>query len=302
MSHHTLLFEVRDDHDEVAHRSAANRALVFSAVVLAAAGGVELLVALFTGSVGLLGDALHNLSDVSTSVLVFVGFVVSRRPPTDRYPYGYERAEDLAGIGVAAMIWASAVLAGWASYRKLVGHGTTDHLALGVAAAAAVGIIANRVVAAYKGRVGTQIQSATLLADARHSWLDAMSSLGALTGLIAVALGAQWGDPVAGFAVTLLIIHVGWEVTSDLVHHLMDGVDPQIIADAVSAARLVPDVADAHARARWSGRTLRLDIDIALDPGVALGDATHIAEAVRLAALSRIDAARTVNVRPLALS
>jgi cation diffusion facilitator family transporter len=301
MSHHTLLFEVRDDHDEVAHRSAANRALVFSAVVLAAAGGVELLVALFTGSVGLLGDALHNLSDVSTSVLVFVGFVVSRRPPTDRYPYGYERAEDLAGIGVAAMIWASAVLAGWASYRKLVGHGTTDHLALGVAAAA-VGIIANRVVAAYKGRVGTQIQSATLLADARHSWLDAMSSLGALTGLIAVALGAQWGDPVAGFAVTLLIIHVGWEVTSDLVHHLMDGVDPQIIADAVSAARLVPDVADAHARARWSGRTLRLDIDIALDPGVALGDATHIAEAVRLAALSRIDAARTVNVRPLALS
>jgi cation diffusion facilitator family transporter len=301
MSHHTSLFKVREDHDEAAHRSAANRALLFSAVVLAAAGGVELLVALLTRSVGLLGDALHNLSDVSTSALVFVGFVVSRRAATDRYPYGYERAEDIAGIGVAAMIWASAVLAGWASYRKLIGHGSTDHLALGMAAAI-VGIIANRVVAAYKGRVGNQIQSTTLLADARHSWLDALSSLGALIGLIAVALGAQWGDPVAGFAVTLFIVHVGWEVTSDLVHHLMDGVDPQVVADAVSAALLVPDVSDANARARWMGRSLNLDIEIALDPSLSLGDADHIAEAVRLAALSRIDAARIVTVRPRTLT
>jgi divalent metal cation (Fe/Co/Zn/Cd) transporter len=91
-------------------------------------------------------------------------------------------------------------------------------------AAALVGLAANRVVAAYKGRVGTRIQSTTLLADARHSWLDALSSLGALLGLIAVALGAAWGDAVAGFAVTLFIIHVGWEVTGELVHHLMDGV------------------------------------------------------------------------------
>jgi divalent metal cation (Fe/Co/Zn/Cd) transporter len=61
---------------------------------------------------------------------------------------------------------------------------------------------------------------------------------------------------------------------------------------------LVPDVTDAHARARWSGRTLTLDIDIALDPATALAEATHVADAVRLAALSQIEAARTVNVRP----
>jgi cation diffusion facilitator family transporter len=297
MSHHTSLFAARDDHDEAGHRAAANRALAVSAIVLAAAGGIELLAALFTHSVGLLGDALHNLSDVSTSALVFFGFRVSRRVPTDRFPYGYERAEDLAGLGVAAVIWASAVLAGWASYEKLVSHGGTDHLALGMAAAV-MGIAANRFVAGYKGRVGTKIQSATLLADARHSWLDAMSSLGALIGLIAVALGASWGDPVAGFAVTLFIVHVGWEVTTEIVHHLMDGIDPQVITSAVAAAMLVPDVTDAEARARWSGRTLIVDIDITLDATIPLADATHIAEAVRLAALSQIDAARIVNVRP----
>jgi cation diffusion facilitator family transporter len=299
MSHHTSLFPARDEHDEAGHRTSANRALAFSAVVLAVAGGIELLAALFTHSVGLLGDALHNLSDVSTSALVFFGFRVSRRPATGRYPYGYERAEDIAGLGVAAVIWASAALAGWESYHKLVNHGTTNHLALGMAAAV-MGIAANRVVAAYKGRVGTRIQSATLLADARHSWLDALSSLGALLGLVAVAFGAQWGDAVAGFAVTLFIVHVGWEVTGELVHHLMDGVDPQVITSAVAAARLVPDVIDAQARARWSGRTLTVDIDIWLDPTLALDDASHIADAVQLAAFSQIDAARTVNVRPRA--
>jgi cation diffusion facilitator family transporter len=299
MSHHTSLFPARNGHDEASHRKAANRALAFSAVVLAAAGGIELLAALFTHSVGLLGDALHNLSDVSTSALVFFGFRVSRRPATGRYPYGYERAEDIAGLGVAAVIWASAVLAGWESYHKLVNHGSTSHLGLGMAAAV-MGIAANRVVAAYKGRVGTRIQSATLLADARHSWLDALSSLGALLGLIAVAFGAQWGDAVAGFAVTLFIVHVGWEVTSELIHHLMDGVDPEIVTRAVAAAKLVPDVTDAQARARWSGRTLTIDIDIWLEPTLPLADATHIAEAVQLATFSRIGAARTVNVRPRA--
>jgi len=66
---------------------------------LALTGIAELAIALLSGSVALLGDALHNLSDVSTSVLVFVGFRASRKPATERYPYGYERAEDLAGIG-----------------------------------------------------------------------------------------------------------------------------------------------------------------------------------------------------------
>jgi hypothetical protein len=74
---------------------------VVSAAGLGATGLVELLLAVLTGSVGLLGDAIHNLSDVSTSAVVFLGFRLSRRPATERYPYGLERAEDLAGIGIA---------------------------------------------------------------------------------------------------------------------------------------------------------------------------------------------------------
>ena len=78
-----------------------------------------------SGSVALLSDALHNMGDVFTTVGVYFGFRVSRREPTRHYPYGYGRAEDLAGVVIVAAIWGSAVLAGWQSYDKLVsGRGT----------------------------------------------------------------------------------------------------------------------------------------------------------------------------------
>src|SRR5579872_5694535 len=135
--------------DDAQDRRAANRAIAVSAIGLAATGIVELLIAVVTGSVGLLSDAIHNLSDVSTSVVVFLGFRLSKRPPTERYPYGLERAEDLAGIGIAVVIWASAAFAGYESVRKLVEHGHTTHVAAGLAGAV-LGIIGNLGVARYK--------------------------------------------------------------------------------------------------------------------------------------------------------
>ena len=253
--------------DDAKDRREANRAVAVSAIGLAATGIIELFIAVVTGSVGLLGDAIHNLSDVSTSIVVFLGFRLSKRPPTERYPYGLERAEDLAGIGIAVVIWASAVFAGYESIRKLLEHGHTSHIAAGIAGAA-IGIIGNQVVARYKLVVGQRIGSATLIADARHSWLDALSSAGALVGLIAVALGQPWGDPVAGLAITAFICHVGYEVTRDVVHRLADGIDPEVIHAAEAAAGSVPGVIHAHARARWTGRTLRVEIEGWVDPGM----------------------------------
>jgi cation diffusion facilitator family transporter len=276
-------FPLRGTRDDAGERRAANRAVGVSAAGLALTGLVELLLALLTGSVGLLGDAIHNLSDVSTSAVVFLGFRLSRRPPTDRYPYGLERAEDLAGVGIAVVIWASAIFAGYESVHKLISHGHTTHVAAGIAGAA-LGIAGNQVVARYKLVIGRRIHSATLIADARHSWLDALSSAGALAGLVAVAAGQPWGDPVAGLAVTLFICHVGAEVTADVVRRLADGVDPADLAAAEAAAGSVPGVIHAHARARWTGRTLRVEVEGWVDPDLTVRAAdtlgTQVAEAI----------------------
>jgi cation diffusion facilitator family transporter len=286
--------------DDAGDRRQANRAVGVSAVGLAVTGLLELGIAVFTGSVGLLGDALHNLSDVSTSLVVFLGFRVSRCTPSQRYPYGLERAEDLAGLGVAVVVWASAVFAGWESVHKLLAGSGTSHVGAGIAAAA-LGIVGNQLVARYKLRVGRRIQSATLISDAKHSWLDALSSAGALAGLIAVAAGQRWGDPVAGLAVTLFICHVGYEITTDIGHRLLDGVDSGVITVAEEAAAAVPGVRHAHARARWTGRTLRVEIEGWVDPALPIAAADQLGHQVIEAVHEVVPEARVVTVTPRAM-
>jgi cation diffusion facilitator family transporter len=286
--------------DDAGERRQANRAVGVSAAGLAVTGLVELGIAVLTGSVGLLGDALHNLSDVSTSLVVFLGFRVSRRTASERYPYGLERAEDLAGLGVALVVWASAVFAGWESVHKLLAGSGTSHVEVGIAAAV-LGIVGNQLVARYKLRVGRRIQSATLVSDAKHSWLDALSSAGALAGLAAVAAGQRWGDPVAGLAVTLFICHVGWEVTSGIGHRLLDGVDPGVITTAEHAATTTPGVHHAHARARWTGRTLRIEIEAWIDATMPIAGADQIGRQAVDAVHRAIPEARAVTVTPRAM-
>jgi cation diffusion facilitator family transporter len=283
--------------DEVAARQAANRAVGVSAVGLAVTGLVEIVLALVTGSVALLADALHNLSDVSSSAIVFVGFRISRRPPSPAYPYGYERAEDLAGLAVALLIWSSAALAGYESWRKLTGQRSTTLVWLGIAGAA-LGIVGNQLVARYKLVVGRRIHSATLLADAKHSWLDALSSAGALVGLVLVALGHRWGDPLAGFAVTLFILHVGWQVTGDLARRLMDGLDPDDLHAARQAAAGLPGVHVLGVRGRWMGRSLLLEVDAAMESDQPFGAVDHACRQVERAVLAAVPHARQVRCIP----
>jgi cation diffusion facilitator family transporter len=289
--------------DDSADRSAANRAIAVSAVGLTITGFVELAIALFSGSVGLLGDALHNLSDVSTSLAVYVGLRLSKRPTSDLHPYGWERAEDLAGLGVALVVWLSAVFAGFVSIRKLVEHGTTAHVGFGIAAAA-VGIIGNQLVARYKLGVGRRIQSTTLVADAKHSWLDALSSGGAMLGLIGVALGLPWADGVAGLFVTAFICHVGYEVTKDVIHHLMDGVEPDVLSTATDAATTVMGVEHAHVRGRWMGRSLLLEVEGYIAPDTSIAVCDRLGRAVEDAVRAAVPEARIVvwSSRSMSLS
>ena len=279
---------------DAAHRRDANRAVGLSAAGLALTGIAELLLAVITGSVALLGDAIHNLSDVSTSAVVFLGFRVSKRPISHSHPYGYERAEDLAGLGVAVVIWLSAVFAGYESYRKLAGLGKTTDVWLGMAGAV-LGIAGNQSVAWYKRRVGRRIGSLTLIADARHSWLDAISSLGALAGLALVAAGYRWGDPVAGLAITLFICHVGYEVTKDMLARLMDGLDPGDLDAAETAASAVTGIRSATVRGRWMGRTLLLEVETRLDGSIPLADADQISRQVEAAVACAVPAAGRVH-------
>ena len=96
------------------------RAVAISLAVLLVTAGIQALVVVASGSVALLGETLHNAADALTAVPLWLAFRLGRRAPTSRFTYGYGKAEDVAGLVVLALIFGSAVFAGYEAIDRLV--------------------------------------------------------------------------------------------------------------------------------------------------------------------------------------
>jgi cation diffusion facilitator family transporter len=274
--------------------AAGMRALWISLLILMCTAAIQAAVVAFSGSVALLGDALHNTADALTAVPLAVAFVLSRRPPTRRYTYGYGRAEDLAGVVIVAVMALSSVAAAWAAATRLASpHRVTDLVA--VAIAAVVGFAGNELVASYRIRVGRNIGSAALVADGLHARTDGLTSLAVLLGVGGVALGWQWADPVVGLLITVAILAVLQQAAREIWRRLMDAVDPALVDHAETTLRSVPGVRDVgDVRLRWIGHQLRAECQIVISPDCSAVQAHEVAvmaEHELLHALPRLNAA-----------
>src|SRR3970282_2545209 len=110
------------------------RATKVSLLILGVTAAIQAVIVVFSGSVALLSDTLHNSTDALTAVPLWIAFALGRRHPTPRYTYGFNRAEDAAGLVIVAAIGASAVLVIWESTRRFIEHRLMDHIGGGVAA------------------------------------------------------------------------------------------------------------------------------------------------------------------------
>jgi cation diffusion facilitator family transporter len=276
------------------------RALLISLVVLAATALIEGLIVGLSGSVALLGDALHNVADALTAIPLLVAFRLARRPATKRYTYGYGRAEDIGGLFVIAMISLSSVLAAAVAIDRLI-HPRQVHHLWAVAIAALVGFIGNEVVARYRIRTGRRIGSAALVADGLHARTDGFTSLAVLLGAGGVALGWRQADPVVGLIITVAILGVLRTAVRQVTARLMDAVEPDLVDQATAAVASVTGIrAVRELRVRWIGHTLRAEVDATVDPRLTVSEAhdiAHHAERHLLREVRRLTAA-TVHISP----
>ena len=272
------------------------RALKLSMVGLGATALLQAAVVVVSGSVALLSDTLHNLSDAGTALPLLLAFRLGRRRPSRRFSYGLGRAEDLAGLFVVAMIAASAVLAGWQAIDHLRDPAPVEHLGL-VAAAALIGALGNEAVALYRIRVGRRIGSAALVADGLHARTDALTSLAVLGGAGGVAVGWEWADPAVGLVIAGVIVVVLVQALKGVGERLLDGVDPALVDQARSAVAAVPGVQDVgEVRARWLGHRLQAEVRMTVDRDLDVATAHDVAEQVQCAMLDAIPVLDTVIV------
>ena len=266
------------------------RALKVSFAGLALTAALQAVVVVASGSVALLSDTLHNLSDAATAIPLWVAFRLARRRPSRRFTHGLGRAEDVAGLFVVVMIALSAVLAGWQALDHLWNPPEVRHLGL-VMAAGAIGAIGNESVAMYRIRVGRRIGSAALVADGLHARTDGLTSLAVLVGAAGVALGWEWADPAVGLAIAATIVVVLAQAIRSVGERLLDGVDPALVEEATAAAASVDGVQDvSEMRARWVGHRLHAEARITVDRDLDVATGHDIAERVTVALVERIPA------------
>ncbi|THA56459.1 cation diffusion facilitator family transporter [Streptomyces sp. A1136] len=264
------------------------RTLWLSLAVLGLTTGAQAVVAALSGSVALLGDALHNGADALTAVPLGIAFVLGRRAANRRYTYGYGRAEDLAGIAVVLTVAASSALAAHTAVDRLLHPRPISHLGA-VAVAAVVGFVGNEWVARFRIRTGRRIGSAALVADGLHARTDGFTSLAVLLGVGGAALGWRAADPVVGLLVTAAILMVLRDAAREVYRRLMDSVDPALVDTAEHALRGVVGVRDlGQVRLRWIGHTLRAEADIVVDPHLTVVQAHALAVAAEHALIHAV--------------
>ncbi|HLF39962.1 MAG TPA: cation diffusion facilitator family transporter, partial [Acidimicrobiia bacterium] len=264
------------------------RALKISLAGLGLTAAAQLVVALASGSVALLNDTFHNAADALTALPLWLAFSIGRRPSNTRYPYGYGRAEDLAGVVVVLMIAASALIAAHEAVQALVDPDEVRHL-WAVVVASLAGFAGNEAVARYRIRVGREIGSAALVADGLHARTDGFSSLGVLAGAAGVAAGWDRADAVAGLGIALMIVMVLRQAASDVLARLMDAVDPALAGRTRSVLAGVDGVEGiGEVRIRWIGHRLHAEAEVVVDADLNLVAAHRIAEDARHALLHQV--------------
>ncbi|MSQ24580.1 MAG: cation transporter [Chloroflexi bacterium] len=252
-------------------------ALKWSFAGLGVTSLVQLAVVLLSGSVALLADTIHNVGDAATAIPLGVAFWLARRPATQKYPFGYGRVEDLAGVAIVATILVSALVAGYESIDRLLNPQPLQYLGA-VMAAGLMGFVGNEAVAVFRIRVGRQIGSVALIADGYHARTDGFTSLAVVLGAIGVWGGFPLADPLVGLGITALIMGIVWQSARAVFARMLDGVDCGLIEEVRHAAEQVAGVREVNeVRARWVGHRLSVDANIAVDPSLTVGQGHEIA-------------------------
>ena len=255
---------------------------------LVVTAAIQFVVAMASGSVALLADSIHNVTDALTAIPLLIAFRLARKPPTRRYPYGYHRAEDVAGLVIVAFILVSAIVAGIEAIERLV-HPQGVKAPGWVLAAGVVGAIGNEAVAAYRIRVGRRIGSAALVADGLHARTDGLASLGVVIATIGVLLGFERADAIVGLLITVAILVTLWHAARTVLHRALDGTDETTLALIEAVAGAVGGVEHVtDARAHWSGHRLLAELNIAVEPSLTVDQGHTIADDVQDALLHEV--------------
>jgi cation diffusion facilitator family transporter len=238
---------------------------------------VKVFVGVSTGSMAVLGDALHSLTDAANNVLAWIVVRIAEQPPDREHPYGHRKFETLAVFALATLL---AVLAVQLTINAIQRHGSPiAQDAVGLALM--IGVLAfNVVLSSWEASWAARLDSDILRADARHTFADVMVTIAVIAGWQLSVAGYGWMDSVGAFVVAVVVFYLAFGLYRRAIPALVSriAVEPEPLADAVLA---VPGVRKVRRiRSRWEGSLRAVDMVVAVDPALSTRQSHEIADEI----------------------
>ncbi len=255
-------------------------------------------------SSAMIADAVHSLTDFVTDVIVLVFVHLSGKPRDKGHEYGHGKFETFATLLIGVLLVGAGIGLMINGIRLVIAslHGETlpepNWIALSVAI---ISIVSKEILYRYTVKVGKEVRSEAVVANAWHHRSDAISSLGTLVGIAgAMFFGVKWRilDPLAAVVVSLFIIKSGWDIIKPSTAELLEASLPDKDVEEISEIiRSVPGVKDFHnLRTRKVGNEIAVDVHIKLDGNLSLVEAHNIATEVEKGIRSRFGEGSMINV------
>lgn len=257
-------------------------------------------VGIITGSVALMADAWHSLSDSLTSVIVILGAKISSKPPDKEHPFGHGRAELIASIIIGVILGLVGFEFAKESILKLINKEGVDY---GVAAiwVTAASILINELLAQYAFWIGRKTGNPSLKADGWHHRSDALSSIIILVGIF-FAKDFWWIDGVLGFIVSLLLFYAAYDIIKDGTNPLLGEMpDEELLKHindiAKEASGMDPHLHHVHVH-RY-GQHVELTMHIRLPKNTTLQIAHSIADDIEAGIAEKLNIDATIHMEPI---
>jgi len=233
-----------------------------------------------TGAVSIISDGFHSLTDSASNVVALVGVSVARRPPDRNHPYGHRKYETMASLGILVFLIIVMVEVLRAAVGRLLSGGVARVFPEGIGLMA-VTLVVNILVVSYEQRAGRRLRSEVLLADAKHTRSDVLTTGAVLVGLVGVWWGYPILDPIVALLVAGFIGHAVWSIAQEASRILADEI--VIAEDEVrSVVQPVPGVIGCEKiRTRGSADYAFLDLHLWLDGETTLQEAHATSHVVK---------------------
>ena len=199
---------------------AAGLSITSNALVIA----TKIIAGMVSGSISIISEAIHSLSDFLASVLTFFAVTRSAEPADKNHPFGHGKYEDMSGFIEGGLIIFAGFFIIYEAISKLIkGYTLESDSMLGIYVMA-FAVIANFLVSRYLFYVAKKSDSVSLLADAEHLSTDIFSSLGVFIGLVLIKItGIVALDPIIALIVALIILKTGFSISKETLNNLLDG-------------------------------------------------------------------------------